>query len=394
MELVELGKVSKIISGSTPSRRKPEYFKGNIHWFTPKDLGKLESKTIEEAPEKITKEGYNSCSTTLLPAFSVLFTCRAPIGHLAINLIECCTNQGFKSVVPNKSILDVNYLYYYLKKSVPEIQNLGRGATFKELSKNDFSKFKIPLPNLETQKRIATILDEADTLRQLNKQLIAKYNKLTQSLFLDMFGDPVTNPKGWEKVILKKLTSKIGSGSTPRGGKEGYFEEGISLIRSLNVYDNKFKYKNLAFISENQADKLKNVIVKEKDVLFNITGASICRSTIVPKDVLPARVNQHVSILRPLESKLNSLYLNHFLISENIKNHLLGVGSGGGAVMQAITKQQLTNLEITLPPIHLQNQFAERVQLIEQQKQQAQDALQKSELLFNSLLQKAFNGTL
>lgn len=209
-----------------------------------------------------------------------------------------------------------------------------------------------------------------------------------------MFGDPVSNPKGWEKVELKECTSKIGSGSTPRGGKETYLTEGIALIRSLNIYDNEFKYKNLAYISQEQADKLKNVIVESSDVLFNITGASVCRCSIVPDDVLPARVNQHVSILRPIKEKLSSSFLSHLLISENVKIKLLGVGSFGGAVMEAITKEQLEKIEIILPSIDLQNQFAERVVVIEEQKAIAQKSLEQSESLFNSLLQKAFKGEL
>jgi type I restriction enzyme S subunit len=203
-----------------------------------------------------------------------------------------------------------------------------------------------------------------------------------------------SNPKGWEKVELKKCTSKIGSGSTPRGGKETYLTEGIALIRSLNIYDNEFKYKNLAYISQEQADKLKNVIVESSDVLFNITGASVCRCSIVPDDVLPARVNQHVSILRPMKEKLSSYFLSHLLISENVKIKLLGVGSFGGAVMEAITKEQLEKIEVILPSIDLQNQFAERVAVIEEQKAIAQKSLEQSESLFNSLLQKAFKGEL
>lgn len=296
----------------------------------------------------------------------------------------------------DSSILDRDYFYFILSSQIfqSSLQEQMKGGIQKHLGHKTIAKQKIPLPKLDTQKKTASILDEADKLHQLNKQLIAKYDALTQSLFLDMFGDPVTNPKGWLMKEMQFLTSKIGSGSTPRGGKESYLEEGISLIRSLNIYDNKFKYKNLAFISDVQADQLKNVIVEENDVLFNITGASICRSTIVPNKVLPARVNQHVSILRPIKDKLNSIFLNHFLISENVKHKLLGVGSGGGAVMQAITKEQLKTIEVIKPPIELQNQFAERVQIIGQQKQQAQDALQRSEDLFNSLLQKAFKGEL
>ena len=297
-------------------------------------------------------------------------------------------SSAMKILKNDEEVSDIRFLFYLMH--IIKINN----DQHKRYWISTYSQLRIPLPKLETQKKIAAILDEADKIRQLNKQLIAKYDTLTQSLFLEMFGDPVINHKGWEVDELHKLTTKIGSGSTPRGGKESYLQEGISLIRSLNIYDNKFKYKNLAFISEEQAFKLKNAIVEENDVLFNITGASICRSTIVPKEILPARVNQHVSILRPKIKLLNPFFLSHFLISENVKNKLLGVGFGGGAVMQAITKEQLKTIEVVNPPIQLQNQFAERVQIIENQKQQAQKSLQKSEDLFNSLLQKAFKGEL
>ena len=204
----------------------------------------------------------------------------------------------------------------------------------------------------------------------------------------------VTNPKGWETKELQHVTTKIGSGATPTGGKEAYKSEGISLIRSLNIYDNRFQYKNLAFIDDEQASKLKNVIVEQDDVLFNITGASVCRSTVVPIDVLPARVNQHVSIIRAEKSILHSLFISHLLISESVKRVLLGVGAGGGAVMEAITKKQLQEYKIITPPLDMQNQFAGSVQAIEAQKAQAQESLDKAEELFNSLLQKAFKGEL
>lgn len=303
-------------------------------------------------------------------------------------------NQHIFKVVFNKKEFDKSFFRHLLSTIIIKLDQEVHGSTMKHITKKRFDNLDIPLPDLSTQQKIANILDKADELRQYNKQLVEKYDALTQSLFLDMFGDPVKNEKKWEKIELKNCTSKIGSGSTPRGGKEAYFTEGISLIRSLNIYDNQFKYKNLAFINDDQAYKLKNVTVEKNDVLFNITGASVCRCTVVPNDVLPARVNQHVSILRPLSKKLNSLFLSRLLISENVKVQLLGVGSAGGAVMEAITKEQLEKFNIPLPPIELQNQFAERVQLIETQKQQAQEALKKSEALFQSLLQKAFKGEL
>lgn len=295
-------------------------------------------------------------------------------------------SSAMKILKPVKEKADLKYLFY-------KMQTISFDTDLhKRYWISKYSQLQIQLPPLPQQQKIVKILDTADALRQNNKALITKYDELIQALFLDMFGDPVSNPKGWDKVEMKNCTSKIGSGSTPRGGKETYLTEGIALIRSLNIYDNEFKYKNLAFISKEQADKLKNVIVESNDVLFNITGASVCRCSIVPDDVLPARVNQHVSILRPRKDKLSSSFLSHLLISENTKIKLLGVGSAGGAIMEAITKEQLGKFEVNLPPIELQNQFAERLAVIEDQKAIAQKSLEKSEDLFNSLLQKAFKG--
>jgi type I restriction enzyme S subunit len=307
----------------------------------------------------------------------------------------CLNTSIIKLKTKNKDLVK-EFLWYFIKSQAftKQIDRIITGSAQPNFGPSHLKKIKIPLPTLPQQQKIVDILDAANALRQNDKALIAKYDELTQALFLDMFGDPVSNPKGWEKVELKKCTSKIGSGSTPRGGKETYLEEGTALIRSLNIYDNVFKYKNLAFISDEQADKLKNVIVESNDVLFNITGASVCRCSIVPDGVLPARVNQHVSILRPIKEKLSSSFLSHLLISENVKIKLLGVGSYGGAVMEAITKEQLEKFEIIIPSITLQNQFAERVALIEEQKAIAQASLIKSEELFNSLLQKAFKGEL
>jgi type I restriction enzyme S subunit len=236
---------------------------------------------------------------------------------------------------------DLKFLYHYFGQR--GFNDVISGSAQPQITRENLSKVEVPKINLATQQRIAAILDKADAIIQNNRAIVQKYDALTQSLFLDMFGDPVKNEKGWETSILKNVTSKIGSGSTPRGGKESYKTEGISLIRSMNVYDNEFYYKDLAFIDNIQADKLKNVIVEENDVLFNITGASVCRCAIVPKNILPARVNQHVAIIRPKKEILNYFFLNHLLISIQVKRDLLKLGSGGGAVMEAITKEQLEN---------------------------------------------------
>ena len=172
-----------------------------------------------------------------------------------------------------------------------------------------------------------------------------------------MFGDPISNPKEWKKKKCKNILTKIGSGATPQGGSESYKEEGISLIRSMNVHNGRFESKDLAYIDEKQAQKLDNVNIKENDVLINITGASVARCCIVPSDVIPARVNQHVSVLR-CSDMVNSIFLCYQIINDSYQNLLKKIGISGGATREAITKKQIEDLEVILPPIKLQNKFA------------------------------------
>ncbi len=152
---------------------------------------------------------------------------------------------------------------------------------------------------------------------------------------------------------LREITTKIGSGATPRGGKSSYVKNGIPLIRSLNIYDLEFNYDDLAFINEVQAKKLENVIVEEGDVLLNITGASVGRITSVPKDLVPARVNQHVSIIRADEINLSRKYLKYFLVNPFIKKRLLGYSATGGT-REALTKSDIENFQILIPDFKTQ----------------------------------------
>jgi type I restriction enzyme S subunit len=303
---------------------------------------------------------------------------------------EKCWVNNHAHVLGYNGKADLKFLMYYL--NFEDLSKYITGSTRGKLTKSALDNLLIPLPPLPEQQRIAALLDAADALRRKDKALLQKYEELAQSVFMDMFGDPVRNERGWVIETLKNCTTKIGSGATPTGGKTAYKKEGITLVRSMNVYDNSFKYKDLAFIDEKQAEKLKNVEVEKNDVLFNITGASVCRCTIVPDKILPARVNQHVSIIRPKSYKLNYLFLNYLLVSERIKNKLLNVGSAGGAVMEAITKEQLENFEIIIPPISEQTEFANRIKLIEDQKTKLSANLSNSEALFASLLQEAFGG--
>lgn len=164
-------------------------------------------------------------------------------------------------------------------------------------------------------------------------------------------------PEEWSLKNLKNLTTKIGSGATPRGGSDVYSDDGpYALIRSQNIFDDKFEYSGLARISNEQAMELSNVEVKEDDVLLNITGASLGRVNIVPKNVLPARVNQHVAILRT-RNELNPYFLRGWLNLPQIKSYILG--HNAGATREAITKEMIENFVVPVPPISEQTQIAE-----------------------------------
>ena len=275
-------------------------------------------------------------------------------------------------LVAKEDILLPKYLYFFCKYF--DFEQLNTTVTIPSLTKANLLKIKLELPTLNEQRKIVAILESITELMSMRKQQLRYCNMLVKAQFVEMFGDPVANIRGWNQELLCEVTTKIGSGATPRGGKESYQSEGITLIRSMNVHDSYFEYKDLAHITDQQATDLKNAIVMENDVFINITGASIARSCIVPKEVLPARVNQHVAIIRCVPERLNSVFANNMFINDSFKEQLLIIGELGGATRQAITKQQLESLVIILPPIELQHQFATFVQQVD-----------KSKLLLNTI---------
>lgn len=303
-----------------------------------------------------------------------------------------CTFGGFISALrATDALIDRRYLYYWFTsaKIQAKLRSFGNKTTnISNLSIKRANDLVIPLPPLAQQKRIAAILDKAAGIKAKREQAIAKLDELAQSTFLEMFGDVVANDKGWQSVTLGSVTSKLGSGATPSGGDASYKAEGIALIRSLNVHDGEFVYKNLAYIDDEQAAKLSNVVVQKNDVLLNITGASVARVCRVPDAVVPARVNQHVMIVRPTE-KINPIFLERLLLSAHMKQKLLQVG-GAGATREAITKAQATELKVICPPITLQKKFAEIAKWIEKLKAQEIDGLASLQKLTSSLQHQAF----
>ena len=188
-------------------------------------------------------------------------------------------STGFCVLRPRADLLSSSYLFHWVKTEqfIADMVRKATGASYPAVSDKTILESTIAVPPIAEQRRIAAILDQADALRAKRRVALAQLDSLTQSIFIEMFGDPVSNSKGWAIGKLGDHVKKLGSGSTPTGGDAAYKECGISLIRSLNVHDGEFMYKNLAFIDDGQAAKLSNVVVEEGDVLLNITGASVAR---------------------------------------------------------------------------------------------------------------------
>lgn len=293
---------------------------------------------------------------------------------------------------PKKDLLDSNFAAHYLRspKALSAATQRKTGSALTRIILRDLKQIHVPILPLEEQKRIAAILDQADDIRRKRQHAIERLNQLGQAIFYEMFGD--IDDGRVSVAQLGDLTSKIGSGATPKGGDSAYKAEGIPLVRSMNVRDGKFSSKGLAFIDEHQASKLDNVVVQANDVLLNITGASVARVCLAPAEMAGARVNQHVSIIR-LNRALTSEFLEAFLLMPRTKATLLAVAEAG-ATRQAITKTQIESLAVPLPSQTQQQEFTDRLRMAKQSLGGMIDQSSAYGILFASLQHRAFAGEL
>ena len=199
--MVRLGDVATVVSGSTPKTSVKEYWDGEFCWVTPAEIEDTDV-VISDTVRKITAKAIADTGLTQLPKGTVLLSSRAPIGKVAITGVEMYCNQGFKNLICSERIYN-KFLFWFLKGRTEYLNSLGRGATFKEISKRIVEDIYVPLPPLEIQRKIAKTLDTVSEILAMRKQQLAELDNLIKSIFYDMFGDPVTNEKGWE---IKKLS--------------------------------------------------------------------------------------------------------------------------------------------------------------------------------------------
>lgn len=343
-----------------------DYSQNGTPVVMPKDI--IEGRIVTESIARISREHVERLSKHKLKPGDIVYGRRGDIGRQALirkEQDEWLCGTGCLRLSLSDTIIEPLFLHFYLRQEsvISWISNQAVGATLPNLNTGILRSVPVRVPPLPVQRRIAGILSAYDDLIENNQRRITILEKMARALYREwfvhfrfpghekvkMFPSPLGPiPHGWKVVTLKDVTSKIGSGATPRGGKEAYKTEGIRLIRSLNVHDYRFEFSGLAFIDEAQAAELDNVTVATKDILLNITGASVARCCMVPSYLMPARVNQHVAIVRTDPDRADSYYVLDTINSDKNKQQLLALGQGG-ATREALTKDTIGNFPIALP---------------------------------------------
>ena len=321
------------------------------------------------------------------------------VGKFPKELLPAYINQRVCRVKSCSDNLLENYLFHFLNSDIFEndaIRN-SAGAAQLNLSTKWVSEYEIPLPPLPQQQKIANILDAADALKQNDKALIVKYDELTQALFLDIFGDPVSNPKGWEIKNIEQI-AKSGKGSIKRGPfggalkKEIFVEDGYLVYEQFHALNNDFS-RSRYFIDENKFNELKGFEVHPNDIIISCSGVYLGKLAIVPNGARKGIINQALLKITLDESKMKNDFFVFLFSHKNFREKYFDANRGAG-IPNFPPMSEFKKFPFITPPMKLQEQFVERVAVIEEQKAIAQKSLEKSEDLFNSLLQKAFKGEL
>lgn len=394
---VRLDECTEIVAGATPSTSVEAYWGGDVCWATPKDMSDLEGAYITDTPRKLTRVGLEKCAAAVLPAGSVLFSSRAPIGHVAVNTVPMATNQGFKSFVPKQDRVVAKFLYWWLRTNRPYLESLGNGATFKEVSKTIVSRIEIPLPPLPEQRRIAEVLDRAEALRAKRRAALAELDLLTQSIFVDLFGDPATNPKGWPRKSLGEVAREKPNNGIFRKNPE-YIQEGKAGMAVVWVEElfrgDRIETKNSRRVIPVGAD-VKKYGLKTGDILF-------CRSSlkldgIAFNNVYLGENNEalfecHLIRISPNQKIVSPIFLNCLLRLPQMR--AIAKSKSKTATMTTIDQQGLCSIQLPVPPITLQQEFARRVAAVETLKAAHRTSLAELDALFASLQHRAFRGEL
>ena len=299
-------------------------------------------------------------------------------------------------IVPKEDELMPKMAYYYFcsQKFKTHLSSIGNGANINNIKFVDIAKDTIPIPPKSTQLTIVSELDKINELIRLKKEQLKDYDNLAQSIFYEMFGDPVENEKGWEVKKLGEISSLICNGNTPKGGSEVYVKEGFLFLRSQNVWKNRIDLEDVAYIDESTHLSLKKSILKHNDLLITKTGrintenSSLGRTALFEGGDGSANINGHVYLVRLKENMVHK-YILYILISNSYRE-LIRKTCVGGIDKRQLNKDHIEDFPIIFPPIELQKIYSNRVSIIERQKSAVQKSITDLETLLASRMQYWF----
>lgn len=379
-------------SGGTPSRAKPEYYEGgDIPWIK---SGDLKDSKIYEANEYITAAGLENSSAKMVEKDSILIAMYgATVGRLAILGINAATNQAICNIRPDTTIADMKYLYYFLKSKFSYFVENAVGGAQPNISQGLIKSLEVPLPSLDEQKRIADILDKAAGVCQKREQAIKLADDFLRATFLEIFGDPVKNPKGWKKNKIKKGVLDITSGWSATGENIPCKSDEFGVLKISSVTSGIFKpEENKMVDSETILASKKLIFPKKGDLLFSRANtrelvAAICM------------VHQDYDNLF-LPDKLWSIKLDHDLLlpefflvliqNEKIRDLLTKQATGTSGSMLNISKNKFEETEIIFPEINVQKYFCNTFRKTINLKEKLIKSNELANESFNSLSQKVF----
>ena len=378
-EIKKLGEVCEVIGGSTPKTSDDTFWDGDYYWISPAELDG--SKYVYSTTRTITDAGVRSAHLQILPIGTVLLSSRAPIGKVAITKVPMYCNQGFKNLVCGKDLIN-EYVYRFLKHNTDYLNSLGTGATFKEISKKVVEQIPIPVPPIAEQEKIVAELDCLSGIIEKKKQQLKELDNLAQSIFYEMFGDPVENDKGWEKKRLDEI-GKVITGNTPSTKDESnYSSADYCFVKPSDIAKDSISYiSNTEFYVSEKA-YINSRQLPKGSVLTTCIGI-IGKVGILQKD---ATCNQQINAIIP-NKDIDAKFLAHVLFM--IRDVLTDVANA--PIVPIINKKEFSSVSIPVPLFSLQQDFASKIESIEKQKELIAKSIKETETLFNSRMDYYFN---
>ena len=378
---MRLGDICTIVSGSTPKSNIPEFWDGDIKWITPAELTE-DSYFINDSVRHITELGVVKTGLKPFPQGTVILSSRAPIGKTAIAGCEMYCNQGFKNLICSDKI-NPRYLYWFLTCNTEYLNSLGRGATFKEISKEIVANIEIPLPSVEHQVAIAEKFEKLSELIALRKEQLAKLDQLVKSRFIELFGDQETNPYNLDVGVLSDVADiYLGLTHTPT-----YVEQGRPFLSVRDISSGIIDFSSCHYITEEEFCSLPNgARPKAGDMLFCRVG-TIGKPVIIPENTPEFGTFVSVGYLRK-KANVNNYYLKSWMENDYFMRQVYDNVAGASQIN--LNTGWLKNFRILIPPIEVQNQFSAFVEQTDKSKLAIQQSLDKLELLKKSLMQQYF----